>query len=141
LFILFINLFSYFVWLTFRPFWFLSIVVEEARYVFRPFRFPWLAMSLADEAAWYVTLANAAAWRGGEFGAPKKDARYNSEALSYYTRSLELIGKRLGTAVEKKGIEELIVAVMGCICHDVRFSFSLSRTLIARIWFHDPGGF
>ncbi|KAK6087566.1 hypothetical protein SCUP234_01724 [Seiridium cupressi] len=56
-------------------------LVEESRYVFRPFRFSWLTMGLTDEAAWYITLANAAAWRGETPGSPRDDHNRSDEEV------------------------------------------------------------
>jgi hypothetical protein len=94
-------------------------VVEESHHVFRPFRFSWLAMGLTDEAAWYATLANAAAWRGGRPGSLDKGGMKTPEALKYYSLSLESISKRLRQAPGESDLEGLIVAVAGLICHDV----------------------
>lgn len=93
-------------------------MVEEARYVYRPFRFLWLGLSVTNEAAWYITLANSAAWRAGDWGAMVKDIQGNPEALSYYSKSLNRIGERLKDVSDDGDLEGLIVAIAGCICHD-----------------------
>lgn len=97
-------------------------VVEEARSVWRPFRFTWLSMGVTGEAAWYITLANAAAWRSGDFGGLPHDVAGCPEAMSYYAKSLEPIAKRLSDFTDdddKDTAEGLVIAVTGCLCHDV----------------------
>ncbi|KAK9771254.1 hypothetical protein SCAR479_12119 [Seiridium cardinale] len=94
-------------------------LVEESRYVFRPFRFSWLTMGLTDEAAWYITLANAAAWRGETPGSQRNDHnRSDEEVVRYYSMSLESISKRLQHITKESDSDGLIVAIAGCICHD-----------------------
>jgi hypothetical protein len=83
-------------------------VVEEARYVYRPFRFLWLGLSVTNEAAWYITLANSAAWRAGDWGAMVKDIQGNPEALSYYSKSLNRIGERLKDVSDDGDLEGLV---------------------------------
>lgn len=83
-------------------------MVEEARYVYRPFRFLWLGLSVTNEAAWYITLANSAAWRAGDWGAMVKDIQGNPEALSYYSKSLNRIGERLKDVSDDGDLEGLV---------------------------------
>lgn len=96
----------------------LRFLIEESRYVFRPFRFLWLSLAVTDEAAWYITLANSAAWRDGDWGAMTKDISSSAEALTYYSKSLKSISERLKHVPEDSDLEGLIVAIAGCICHD-----------------------
>ncbi|KAI0013034.1 hypothetical protein F4779DRAFT_625482 [Xylariaceae sp. FL0662B] len=92
-------------------------MVEEARSVYRPFRFPWLSMGLSDASAWYITLANAELLRNAEPGLKKLEFSSNVEATKWYTLSLASIIKRLADPAER-GSEGLSIAVVGSICHD-----------------------
>ncbi|KAI1079133.1 hypothetical protein F5B20DRAFT_545050 [Whalleya microplaca] len=95
----------------------IRFMVEDARSVYKPFRFPWLSMGLSDSAAWQITLANAELFRNSESGARKPEFNTNVEAMKWYTLSLASISKRLADAFED-GSEGLVVAVTGFLCHD-----------------------
>ncbi|KAI1876853.1 uncharacterized protein JN550_000925 [Neoarthrinium moseri] len=92
-------------------------MIEEARHVYRPFRFAWLSVGLTDAASWNITLANAALFRSRGLGAEVTEYTESQEALKYYTLSLESISKRLQDP-EEVGSEGLVIAVTGFICHD-----------------------
>ncbi|KAL7628993.1 hypothetical protein AAE478_000511 [Parahypoxylon ruwenzoriense] len=92
-------------------------MIDEARFVYRPFRFPWLSMGISDSAAWYITLANAVLFRRAEPGAQKSEFSSDVEAMKWYTLSLASITRRLKDPAESEG-EGLVVAVTGFVCHD-----------------------
>ncbi|KAI1394012.1 uncharacterized protein F4822DRAFT_33595 [Hypoxylon trugodes] len=95
-------------------------MVNEAHSVYRPFRFLWLSMGLSDAAAWNITLANAALYRGMDAETKKlKKPEYISsvDAMKWYTLSLASITERLQTP-DDSDTEGLVVAVTGFVCHD-----------------------
>ncbi|KAI3322111.1 hypothetical protein HD806DRAFT_501013 [Xylariaceae sp. AK1471] len=89
----------------------------EARNSYRPFRFPWLFMGLSDASAWHITMANAVIFKTMKPGDAKPEFGTNTEALKWYTLSLESISKRLADPTERSK-EGIIVAIAGFICHD-----------------------
>ncbi|KAI2618762.1 hypothetical protein GGR54DRAFT_141823 [Hypoxylon sp. NC1633] len=95
----------------------LRFMVDEARYTYRPFRFPWLSMGLSDEAAWHITMANATLFREGGPGSKKTEFSVSTEAMKWYTMSLTSTAKRLADPNES-GSEGLIIAITGFVCHD-----------------------
>lgn len=95
-----------------------AVVVDEARSVYRPFRFPWLSMGLSDAAAWHITLANAALFRDIKPRGRKPEYNISIEAMKWYTQSLASVTKRLADPAESNS-EGLIVAITGFVCHDV----------------------
>ncbi|KAI8632469.1 hypothetical protein F5Y19DRAFT_492294 [Xylariaceae sp. FL1651] len=90
----------------------------EARNSYHPFRFPWLSIGLSDSAAWYITLANAVLFKTMKPDETvKPEFSTNTEAMKWYTLSLESISKRLSDPKERSK-EGLIIAISGFICHD-----------------------
>ncbi|OTB06275.1 hypothetical protein M426DRAFT_21071 [Hypoxylon sp. CI-4A] len=87
-------------------------LVDEARSTYRPFRFPWMTMGLSDSAAWYITLANAALYRGMTPGSKKPEFSTSDEAMKWYTLSLSSITQRISSAEIGEG-EGLIIAITG----------------------------
>ncbi|KAI0120350.1 hypothetical protein F4776DRAFT_250953 [Hypoxylon sp. NC0597] len=96
-------------------------LVDEAQSTYRPFRFPWITMGLSDSSAFYITLANAALYRGIKTDpqAQKQKPEFNTnvEAMKWYTLSLASITKRLANPAESDS-EGLVIAVTGFVCHD-----------------------
>ncbi|KAI0914896.1 hypothetical protein F4823DRAFT_197528 [Ustulina deusta] len=89
----------------------------EARSSYLPFRYPWLSIGLADAAAWYITLANTVIFRKMKLGDVKPEFSTDTEAMKWYTLSLQSISKRLADPKERRK-EGLIGAITGFICHD-----------------------
>ncbi|KAI0442558.1 hypothetical protein F4803DRAFT_518934 [Xylaria telfairii] len=90
----------------------------QARNSYRPFGFPWLAIGLSDAAAWYITLANAVVSRSMKLGDAKPEFYTNTEAMRWYTLSLQSISKRLADPKTCSNKEGLVAAITGFICHD-----------------------
>ncbi|TGJ85403.1 hypothetical protein E0Z10_g3382 [Xylaria hypoxylon] len=88
----------------------------DARSSYHPFLLPWLSIGLSDAAAWYITLANAVVFRNMKPGDAKPEFNTNTEAMKWYTLSLQSISKRLADPRERT--EGLIGAITGFICHD-----------------------
>jgi hypothetical protein len=70
---------------------------------------------MADESAFYLTMANAAVLFGRETGS--REAQTN-EAMKYYTKSLQSVSKRLQDPVDSVS-EGVLGTVLGFVCHDV----------------------
>ncbi|KAI0834121.1 hypothetical protein F5Y06DRAFT_279919 [Hypoxylon sp. FL0890] len=96
-------------------------LVDEARATYRPFRFPWITMGLSDSAAFHITLANAALFRGikADPQALKQKPEFssNADAMKWYTLSLASVTKRLADPAESES-EGLVIAITGFVCHD-----------------------
>ncbi|KAI1429936.1 hypothetical protein F5Y12DRAFT_781557 [Xylaria sp. FL1777] len=90
----------------------------EARSSYLPFRTPWLFIGLADSAAWYITMANTVLFRKMKLGDVKPEYNTDTEALKWYTLSLQSISKRLADPNERSK-EGLMGAITGFICHDI----------------------
>ncbi|KAI1203851.1 hypothetical protein F5X97DRAFT_282221 [Nemania serpens] len=83
----------------------------------RAFGARWLSIGQADAAAWYITLANAVIYRKMKPGYAKPEFNKDTEAMKWYTLSLNSVSKRLANPKES-GKEGLVTAIAGFICHD-----------------------
>ncbi|KAI1356258.1 hypothetical protein F5Y01DRAFT_266816 [Xylaria sp. FL0043] len=89
----------------------------EARKSYLPFRIPWLSVGLSDPAAWYITLANTELFKKMRPGDVKPEYSTDTEAMKWYTLSLQSISRRLADTSERDK-EGLMGAIVGFICHD-----------------------
>lgn len=94
-----------------------QFLFSVARSTNRAFGARWLSIGQADAAAWYITLANAVIYRKMKPGCAKPEFNTDTEAMKWYTKSLNSVSKRLADPKES-GKEGLATAIAGFICHD-----------------------
>ncbi|KAL7937300.1 hypothetical protein V8C35DRAFT_292129 [Trichoderma chlorosporum] len=107
-----------------RAYELISFMAAEAEYVYRPFRISWVQIGLSDASAFDLWLAQAivirdAAAHENITACPDSGYLSNSEANTYYSKSLSKLSRRLNHREECVSIG-VIATILGFICIDTR---------------------